>query len=296
MIKVSVIIPTHNRPELLKKAVVSVLNQTYQDIEIIVIDDGLEKRADRIIKEFNDSRIKYIQHQEEKGGSAARNTGIRVASGEFIAFLDDDDEWLPGKLAVQMAEFTNTPHDVGFCFSAVTNVYSKEQKNTKVPSGMGDYFDLALRRGKTFLNVTLIIKKHVFDDIGLFDETLPSHQEADLIIRIAKKYKGIGINLPLVRVNMLADHDSVGKSLKRGIIGKEIILSKHFEDFKNKPDILARKYFELGLLHRNSSQFKKAREYFQKAWQTDFRIRYFLHYLALILGVNNYNKFAAKPR
>lgn len=294
MPKVSVIIPTHNRPELLKKAVISVLNQTYKDVEVIVVDDGLGKRADKTIGEFNDSGIKYIQHQEEKGGSAARNTGIRAASGEFIAFLDDDDEWLPGKLAVQMAEFTNTPHDVGFCFSAVTNVYSREQKNTKVPPGVGDYFDLALRRGKTFLNVTLIIKKHVFDDIGLFDETLPSHQEADLIIRIAKKYKGIGINLPLVRVNMLADHDSVGKSLKKGIIGKEIILSKHFEDFKNKPDILARKHFELGLLYRNSSQFYKAREYFKKAWQISFRMKYFLHYLSLTFGGLAYNLLRKK--
>ena len=77
--KISVIIPTHNRPELLKSAVGSVLNQTYQDFEIIIVDDGLDKRADEVINSFDDFRLKYFQHSEEKGGSAARNTGIKNA-------------------------------------------------------------------------------------------------------------------------------------------------------------------------------------------------------------------------
>ena len=91
MIKVSVIIPTHNRPEYVGRAIKSVLNQTYQDFEIIVVDDGLEKRAEPVINKITDSRIKYIKHEQEKGGSAARNTGIRAAQGEYIAFLDNDD-------------------------------------------------------------------------------------------------------------------------------------------------------------------------------------------------------------
>jgi len=289
MPKISVIIPTHNRPELLKKAVGSVLSQTYKDLEVIVVDDGMEKRADSVIKEFNDSRIKHIQHQEEKGGSAARNTGIRASSGEFIAFLDDDDEWLPEKLETQMKEFEKTGNDVGFCFSAVTNIFDNKEENTRVPAGVGDYFETALTRAKTFLNVTLIIKRFVFDDIGFFDEQLPSHQESDLIIRISKKYQGLGINKPLVWVNMSA-HDSIGKSLKKGIIGKEMIISKNKDEFLKRPAILASHYFLLGIWYRNSGQYVKAKEKFKQAWQTDFRIRYFLHYLALILGVNNYNK------
>lgn len=282
MSKVSVIIPTHNRPELLKKAVYSVLNQTYKDIEVTVVDDGLEKRADKAIEELNDSRVKYIQHQEEKGGSVARNTGIRASTGQFIAFLDDDDEWLPNKLELQMKEFEKTSQDVGFCFSAVTNVFDDKEENTKVPEGVKNYFESTLARSKTFLTVTLIIRKNVFDDIGLFDEKLPSHQEADLIIRIAKKYKGLGINLSLVRVNMLSNHDSVGKSIKKGIVGKEIILSKHWEDFKNRPKILARKYFELGLLYRDSSQFIKVKEMFQKALKNDFSLVHLSHYSSVI--------------
>lgn len=284
MIKVSVVIPTHNRPELLKKAVSSVLNQTYKDFELIIIDVGLERRSDNIVSEFNDSSIIYIKSEKELNGSAARNIGIKQAKGDFIAFLDDDDEWVSEKLEIQMKEFADTSRDVGFCFSAVTNVFGKEQKDTKVPSGVEDYLEAVLIRTKTFLNVTLIVKKYVFDDIGVFDESLPSHQEADLIIRITKKYKGLGVNRPLVRVNMLADHDSVGKSIKKGIVGKEIILSKHWEDFKNKSDILARKYFELGLLYRNSSQFIKAKDMFEKAMNNNFSLLHLSHYFSMMFG------------
>src|SRR3989344_9465085 len=217
MPKVSVVIPTHNRPELLKRAVNSVFSQTYKDFEIIVVDDGLEKRGDDVMDSFNDSRLKYIQHPEEKGGSAARNTGIKNASGEFIAFLDDDDEWLPEKLEIQIAQFESTPRNVGFCFSAVENVYNDRKYVTTVPSGIGNYHGLALSYFKSLLTVTLIIKKYVFEDVGLFDEQLPSHQEADLMVRVTKIFKGFGVNQPLVKVAM-GGHQQVGGSLKRKIL------------------------------------------------------------------------------
>src|SRR5688572_26839751 len=98
MPKVSVVIPTHNRPLMLRRAIDSVLAQTYQDFEIIVVDDGLRERSDNVVKLFEDDRIRYISHEQEHGAPAARNTGIKNSNGELIAFLDDDDEWLPQKL------------------------------------------------------------------------------------------------------------------------------------------------------------------------------------------------------
>ncbi len=102
---VSVIIPTYNRANLVSRAIKSVLNQTYQDFEIIVVDDCSEDNTEEIVKSFNDSRIRYIKHKKNKGGSAARNTGIKRARGKYIAFLDDDDEWLPSKLEKQIMLF-----------------------------------------------------------------------------------------------------------------------------------------------------------------------------------------------
>ena len=113
--KVSVIIPTYNRAHLVGRAIRSVLNQTYQDFEIIVVDDGSTDNTEEVVKSFNDPRIRYIRHEKNRGGSAACNTGIRAARGEYIAFQDSDDEWLPEKLEKQMQVFENTPTGVGGC-------------------------------------------------------------------------------------------------------------------------------------------------------------------------------------
>jgi len=106
---VSVIIPTYNRAHLVGRSIQSVINQTYQDFEIIVVDDGSTDNTEDIIKEFQkkDKRIKHIKHNKNKGGSAARNTGIRAARGEYIAFLDSDDEWMPTKLEKQTSYFNH---------------------------------------------------------------------------------------------------------------------------------------------------------------------------------------------
>jgi glycosyltransferase involved in cell wall biosynthesis len=280
--KVSVIIPTHNRPKLLEKSVQSVLGQTYPVFEIIVIDDGLMDRARSMTESFGDSRIVYIAHEREKGGGAARNTGIKYAQGDIIAFLDDDDEWIPEKLEIQMNHFSGTSSAVGFCFSAVENIYSDRREVTQVPDGLNDYFETALSLFKAFLTVTLLIKKEVFDDIGYFDETLPSHQETDLVLRISKKYKGLGINRPLVKVNMKTDHERTGSSIKRRIAGREMILKKYEPDLLVRPAAWAEHLFWLGLFYRTDRQFKKARLLFEKALLVDFRLLYCIHYLSMI--------------
>lgn len=103
--KVSVIIPTYNRAHLIGRAIKSVLNQTYKDFEIIIVDDGSTDKTEEVVKDFKDERVRYIRREKNKGGSAARNTGIKAARGEYIAFQDSDDEWLPEKLEKQMKAF-----------------------------------------------------------------------------------------------------------------------------------------------------------------------------------------------
>jgi len=284
MPKISVIIPTHNRPELLKEAISSVLAQTYRDFEIIVIDDGLAQRADRVIDDFNDPKIKYIKHEKSKGGAAARNTGIKNSTGEFIAFLDDDDKWLTKKLEIQMGEFENTPPDVGFSFTAVKNIKDKDEFITQVPEGVDNYFNLAIEWFKGFLTVTLIIKRKVLDYVGYFDEEFPSHQESELMIRVSKKYKGLGINKPLTVVNMKKSHDQVGGNLEKRIAGREMILKKHIEEFKRYPRAMAGHYFGLGLLYRDNGQYKNARRAFMRAIKANFMFRYIFHFLSMAIN------------
>ena len=89
---VSVVIPAYNRAHLLKRAIQSVLNQTYQDFELIVVDDASNDNTEEVVKELRDEKIKYIRHRENSGAGVARNTGIRTALGRYIAFQDSDDE------------------------------------------------------------------------------------------------------------------------------------------------------------------------------------------------------------
>jgi glycosyltransferase involved in cell wall biosynthesis len=279
---VSIVVPTYNRPALLKKAIQSILAQTFQDFEVIVVDDGLKERAQSVIESFNDSRIKYIAHLEERGGSAARNTGIKATQGEFTAFLDDDDEWLPEKLTIQMLEFKNTLEDVGFCFSGVENILKDKILMTHVPSGIDNYHIRALSYLKGFLTVTLIIKRKVFDVVGFFDEKFPSHQEADLMIRITEKFKGLGIDKPLVKVNMISSSNQVGQNIEKSIAGRELILEKYRSEFSKLPHAYGMHYFQLGLWHRQIKNYKKAADAFLIAFQKEKRPRYVLHYISMI--------------
>ena len=99
---ITVVIPTRNRPELLVRAVQSALNQTFKDIDVIVIIDGVDAHSIKALEQIDDTRLQFIELHQSVGGSEARNTGVRRAQGEWIAFLDDDDEWLPNKLEVQL--------------------------------------------------------------------------------------------------------------------------------------------------------------------------------------------------
>jgi len=282
--KVSIIMSTYNRLHLIGDAIRSVLNQTYRDFELIIIDDCPGKRAAEVVKKFEDKRIIYVKHKQQKGGSAARNTGIRMARGDFIGFIDDDDEWLPEKLEIQMNAFERTPVDVGYCFSAAITIKNDEvESTTKVPEGIDNFYERALRSFNGFLGITLMVKKTVIEDVGYWDEAFPSHQEIEWVLRISKKYKGLSINKPLVRANMRGGHTQIGKNLKKRIIGREMILKKHYNEFRKRPKILAKHYFQLALFYRDDEQFKQAKKAFKKILPIHFKIRYFLHYLSMFL-------------
>ena len=125
MEKISVIIPTHNRADILPRAIRSIQNQTRPVDEIIVVSDGSTDNTEEVVKELaeKDSRIRLIAYHPGHNGNYARNKGLEAASGEFIAFLDDDDEWLPRKTELQMAFFEKEP-EVGLVYSSQNCIYT----------------------------------------------------------------------------------------------------------------------------------------------------------------------------
>lgn len=193
---VSVIIPTYNRANLIGRAIRSVLNQTYQDLELLVIDDGSTDGTDDVVRGFADPRIHYLRRDSNGGASAARNTGIRRAKGRYMAFLDSDDEWLPEKLERQIPLFQDSPHHPGVTYTACYWVDQAGTVTVERPTVRGDIFlQLAMRAFLAWPSI--IIKREVLAEVGLFDESLPLAEDRDLLIRLAKNTSFDGLDDPL---------------------------------------------------------------------------------------------------
>lgn len=185
---ISVVIPTHNRSNLLIRAINSVLNQTYNNIEIIVVSDGSTDETKSVVEEFmeKDNRIRFIEYHPARGGNAARNMGIEAASGEYVAFLDDDDEWLPLKLQKQMDLIRLRPN-IGLIYTGVNIIYVKENVSYSfIGSKVGDLKNEILLDNCIGTTSSVLLEKKLFDQVGLFDEKLPALQDFDLWIRICQ--------------------------------------------------------------------------------------------------------------
>jgi len=126
---VTIVIPTYNRGYILSRAIKSVLNQTYQNMEIIIVDDGSKDNTEEVVKKFTDTRIQYIRHSENRGLSAARNTGIKNSKSDFVAFLDSDDEYLPEKIEKSLEVFKNARENLGMVCS---NYYWDAKKKENI--------------------------------------------------------------------------------------------------------------------------------------------------------------------
>ena len=175
---VSVIIPTYNRAHLIGRAIQSVLNQTYRDFEIIVVDDGSADNTEEVVKSFYDKRIKYIKHKKNKGAAATRNTGIKAARGKYIAFQDSDDEWLPEKLEKQMKVFENAPAKVGVVYTDMWRIMRNKRKyyfsSPMITPEDGIIYKQALDYKVMNIGIqTALIKREVFEKVGMFDEKFP---------------------------------------------------------------------------------------------------------------------------
>jgi len=182
-LKVSVIIPSFNRAQQLCTAIASVLSQTVPPLDCIVVDDGsVDGTEERVLREFN-GRIRYF-HQENRGVSSARNLGIRAARGEWLAFLDSDDEWLPQKLQKQLRFIEEHP-EARIC--QTTEQWTRKGK--RVNPGVvhkkkdGELFFESLERCMITPS-SVMIQKTLLDEVGLFDESMPVCEDYDLWLRI----------------------------------------------------------------------------------------------------------------
>ena len=216
--KFSVIIPTYNRIDFLKKAIDSVLRQTYQDFEIIIVNDnpGDKSTVDILVAKYD--KIKVIHHESPKGGNAARNTGILYSKGEIIAFLDDDDTWLPEKLNYHLKEHENQ-QEAGVVFSDCLYVYNNKHIADHVYSAEVPGNVIESMGSGNFCPATssiVSIRRECTEKCGLFDEKLVSFQDWDYWFRIAHVFGFV--HLPMVLVHFrqhLGDRTSHNEEKRR---------------------------------------------------------------------------------
>lgn len=244
---VSVVLPTYDRSNVLERAVESVLAQEYTDFELLVVDGGPAGGAGDVVASFDDERVRYVRSDDD-GPAEARNHGIRLATGSYVAFQDSDDRWDPAKLRNQMRVFESAPSDVGVVYTAFRREFpdgtvQRVPRPSEVGRVEGD-----LRAQLLALNVVTtsaaVVRAECLEAVGGFDEALPTMEDWDLWLRIATRYEFRFVDEPLVEMATLTDSLSrdqtkVGQGLGR-------LLAKHHDAFfENDPRRLAALYWRL---------------------------------------------------
>ena len=188
-LRVSVVIPTRDRAELLPRAVGSVLAQTWTDFELLIVDDHSTDGTPAVVARFADGRIRSLRHERNRGQSKALNTGIEHARGEYVAFLDDDDEWLPAKLAAQVALLDAAPPEVGlvYCWRDELDEASGRRLGTPRLTLGGDIFEHALALHLPLSPSSWLVRRSAARSVGGFDEGLHQSNDVDIMTRICAR-------------------------------------------------------------------------------------------------------------
>lgn len=258
MPKVSVIIPTYNRAHYIRETIDSVLAQTYPDYEIIVVDDGSTDKTAEVLKHYN-GRIRYYCFPENKGISAARNFAIEQARGKYIAFLDDDDLWMPEKLEKQVAVLENNPELAFVCSGAYVIDAHGEVTARWCRAGAQETFE-CLYDQNFVLNLTVILRRECFAAVGGFDPKLPSTQDYDLWLRLAKRYKFSYVDSCLAKYRL--HPQNLSKNIDRRLRQHLMIINKkeicQGLGFWTRRIRMAKAYYYFAGLYLGTQGFRKA--------------------------------------
>ncbi len=304
MPKVSVIIPSYNCEAYIAETIGSILNQTFKDIELIVVDDGSTDRTREIVKSFGDP-VRLIAQQNQRV-CAARNRGIREARGEFICLMDHDDYWFPEKLSRQIEEFARHP-EAGIVYSDFIRWHRDASGNFPPPES----FDRASFPDDTnpefsgwiyhqflldcwMLTSSAMFRSEVFDKCGMFDEALPYSEDWELWLRISREYMMMQLRRPhtlyrqhLQQGNLIVrdiDYRTellTGAEKKWGLCSRDGRCTTRRQFFSQ----LAKYHAAFGLHQLQASNVVMASRSFLKAWKNDpLKPKYLAYIPAALLG------------
>ena len=270
---VSIVVTTCKRePEIIERAIRSVAAQTYTDWELIIIDDSpndfkYRNEVRNRVLSIIDHHIEYIQNKDNKGACYSRNIGLSKTQGTYIAYLDDDDEWLPEKLEKQVAALELSDKDTALVYGPYYKIEEGNNDRELIPlekvSGMA--YELLMKKGNFIGGMSMpLLKTACVKDVGGFDELMQSAQDMDLWIRLAQKYKVLYLAEPLVLYYVHAG-EQITKNPQKKIAGLERLIEKNKEYLDKHPKEMWMRtvsliyyYLKAGLKREALSKWKQA--------------------------------------
>jgi glycosyltransferase involved in cell wall biosynthesis len=291
---ISIIVPTHNRDNLLIRALNSIKKQTFKNFEVLIVDDIGNESTKELISTFADERFIYIHNGEDQGATYSRNLGIKKSKGGYIAFLDDDDEWYEKKLELQLEKF-NSDEELGLVYGKIDiSMISLGVKYETNPNKKGYiYKDLLIENyiGATIIpiiNLNLISKEDCY-----FDTNFPAREEYDLWIRLAKNYKVDYVNIPVAMsygdFNVKRISSDI-KNYEKGIALLNDKYQKEVEVLLTDTEKLTRKIFQLRFLGAQAikvNNTKVARTKYLEVLKLQFSLKNFVFYMISFLSAKN---------
>lgn len=263
---ISVILPTYNRAYCIMPAIESVLRQTHDHLELIIVDDCSSDNTAEVLEGIIDPRVRVIRHAVNKGAAAARNTGVAAARGDLIAFQDSDDEWCISMLARQVLRRTEMGPDyaVSYCakvvhgrddhgnFGARYAAYVPPASRKVVE---GDVLDEVFQNAIASTQ-TIVVSKQLLDAVGGFDESLKVGVDWELTVRLARHTKFAFIEDPLVMTRLM--DDSITHRRLDSVHTIQVVMEKHRDLLGRSDKLHAAKEFQIARVYQRGGQYRKA--------------------------------------
>lgn len=300
---VSVVIPTYDRNDALPEAIESVTEQTYDNIELVVVDDGSPTPVSETLTGMSFAPLEsvlFVRHNENRGANVARNTGIRTAQGKYIAFLDDDDRWDERKIERQVEAFKEAGPQVGVVY---TGMRAESPRGTTVtsPSARGNVIkDLLV--GETFGQFSsVMVDSDVIDAAGLPDERFPAWQDREWFFRLAQHCHFEPVSETLT-YRQTGGSDSISKNFEeKRDVAYPLFMEKHYPLAKEYGPYYARTFLasmrrNLGRSAVRANRYQEARKYFLWAFIANPLYRPLHTHLIASLGGKRTYEFASRVR
>ena len=260
----SVIIPNFNREKSIIKAITSVLNQTYANFELIVVDDCSTDNSRQIISEIKDVRVKLLKLPQNSGAAVARNYGIKHSKGDYISLLDSDDFYEPQFLQQTFNTISKTDSSIGFSWSGVRYLENgKAYDKIWEPKRLNNPYITFLNSLHIGTNSGITFKQSIFNKVGYFNESLPAAEDTDFFLRLTQHFDYIVV--PKILINIERDsNDRLSKNFSKIGRAYNIFLAQHFSVIDKNTQLRRRFYYKMMWLNYHLADQKTARYFYGK--------------------------------